>query len=358
LLSASRKALKPEDYGINKFMRPMMMNAAVVGVAQSPSGMIGTVVDVLWTRPIDGETFDTSSLMVGGQQPSEVWVDEQDLFVIHLIFDKPIDTVGGTVQIVDTVFDIWGNGIDSGNQTINAGFMGEKTDALPFVGLKTVADGPATTLPEVPRGRWVIGIIGIVLAPLLFVAHLYATRRRKLTDWRPPSSALIPPTLTKCGQEQLVADAVDEIVVDKYCITFDLYQGDEQIYTYGEKEIISVEDKPTYAELAALSLFQREGWNGMWVDGYRRKKWSGLSEEAKYPDSIDVLLDSLSSITERGDGVFDLILWRGETILFIKLKRSKRDQIRANQVDWVRAALSSGVDLRCFAILEWHLSDA
>ena len=79
------------------------MNAAVVGVAQSPSGMIGTVVDVLWTRPIDGETFDTSSLMVGGQQPSEVWVDEQDLFVIHLIFDKPIDTVGGTVQIVDTV---------------------------------------------------------------------------------------------------------------------------------------------------------------------------------------------------------------------------------------------------------------
>ena len=92
----------------------------------------------------------------------------------------------------------------------------------------------------------------------------------------------------------------------------------------------------------------------MWVDGYRRKKWSGLSEEARYPDSIDVLLDSLSSI----NGVFDLILWRGNTILFVGLKRSKRDQIRANQVDWVRAALSSGIDLRCFAILEWDLSDA
>ena len=78
----------------------------------------------------------------------------------------------------------------------------------------------------------------------------------------------------------------------------------------------------------------------------------------QFSGTTSVLLDSLSSITERGDGVFDLILWRGETILFIKLKRSKRDQIRASHVDWVRAALSSGIDLRCFAILEWHLSDA
>ena len=333
-----------------------MMDAAVVGVGESPSGMTGTIVDVLWTRPIDGETFDSSALMVGGQQASEVWVDERDLFVTHLLFNKPIGPVGGTVHLADTVFDIWGDGIDSGDQTINAGFVGGKTHVLPFVGLKTVASGPATTPSEGPRGRWVIGIIGLVLASLLFVAYSHAMRRRKLTGWRPPSSALIPPTLTKCGQEQLVADAGEEIVVDKYCITFDLYQGDEQIYTYGKKEIVSVEDKPTYAELAALSLFRREGWNGMWVDGYRRKKWSGLSEEARYPDSIDVLLDSLSSITGRRGGVFDLILWRDKTILFIELKRSKRDQIRANQVDWVRAALSSGVDLRCFAILEWQLS--
>jgi hypothetical protein len=170
------------------------------------------------------------------------------------------------------------------------------------------------------KGRWVIGILGVVLV----VALSDLMRRRDLTNWRPPSSALIPPALTKCGQEQLVADAGEEIIVDKYCTTFDLYKGDEQIDTYGKKEIVSVEGKPTYPEFAALSLFRQEGWNGMWVDG----------------------------------GVFDLILWRGKTILFIELKRSKRDQIRANQVDWVRPALSSGIDLRCFAILEWDLSDA
>jgi hypothetical protein len=67
----------------------MMLNAALVGVRKSPSGMFGAVVAVLWTRPIDGETFDISTLTVGGQQPSEVWVDEQDLFVTHLIFDTP-----------------------------------------------------------------------------------------------------------------------------------------------------------------------------------------------------------------------------------------------------------------------------
>lgn len=174
-----------------------MLNAALVGVRKPPSCMFGVVVAVLWTRPIDGETFDISTLTVGGQQPSEVWVDEQDLFVTHLIFDTPIDMVGGAVQISDTVFDIWGDGIYSGHQTINAGFVGGKTHLLPFAGLSVLA----TTPSEVAKGRQMIGLIGIVLAPLLFVAHLYAMRRRKLTDWRPPSSALIPSTLTKWGQE-------------------------------------------------------------------------------------------------------------------------------------------------------------
>jgi hypothetical protein len=137
-------ALKPSDYGIEEFMLPIMLDAAVVGVGESPSGVSGSIVDVLWTRPIDAGTFERSSLMVGNDQASEVWVDERDYFVTHLLFDMPIDAVGGTVRLTGTVFDIWGIGIDSGG-SVNAGFAGEKAHVLPFSGLKFGGSGPAPT---------------------------------------------------------------------------------------------------------------------------------------------------------------------------------------------------------------------
>ena len=138
-----------------------------------------------------------------------------------------------------------------------------------------------------------------------------------MINWNTPSPAEIPASLAKCGQEKLFADEHAEILVDKYCTTFHPYQGEEQIYTYGNKAIVVDQGKPTYAEFAALSLFREEGWNGMWVDGYRRKKRSSLLEDAQYPQSIRELLDSLSSRTGRTGGVFDLILWRDQMIMFI-----------------------------------------
>ena len=177
-----------------------------------------------------------------------------------------------------------------------------------------------------------------------------------MINWTTPSPAQIPASLAKCGQEKLFADEHAEILVDKYCATFHPYQGEEQIYTYGNKAIVVDQGKPTYAEFAALSLFREEGWNGMWVDGYRRRKRSSLLEDAQYPESIRDLLNSLSSRTGRTGGVFDLILWRDQMIMFMELKRSKRDRINQNQIDWVKAALSYGIDLHCFGVLEWQLS--
>ena len=79
-----------------------------------------------------------------------------------------------------------------------------------------------------------------------------------MINWSTPSPAQIPASLAKCGQEKLFADEHAEILVDKYCTTFHPYQGEEQIYTYGNKAIVVDQGKPTYAEFAALSLFRSD----------------------------------------------------------------------------------------------------
>jgi hypothetical protein len=57
------------------------------------------------------------------------------LFITHLLFDPKHDEIGGTVRLTETVFDIWGNGVDSNE--IEAGFAGDKAHLLPFKGLKS-----------------------------------------------------------------------------------------------------------------------------------------------------------------------------------------------------------------------------
>ena len=173
--------------------------------------------------------------------------------------------------------------------------------------------------------------------------------------WYPPTQEYLPEVLTECGQEELGSLDEEALLVQRFCTTFASYTGDEKIPSYGGKAVIEDDGRPTYAEFAALSLFLKLGWNGMWVDSFRKQKRLSLSEEAQCPESISSLLKSIALITGTETGVFDLVLWRERTILFLELKRLARDRIRNTQIEWIKAALSVGVDLDCFAILQWDL---
>ena len=41
--------------------------------------------------------------------------------------------------------------------------------------------------------------------------------------------------------------------------------------TYGGKAVLEFDGKPVFAELAILGTIQKAGWDGVWVDTYRRK---------------------------------------------------------------------------------------
>ena len=173
--------------------------------------------------------------------------------------------------------------------------------------------------------------------------------------WKHPESELMPNSLKECGVELVGYPGNAKNPVTRYCTTFKVYSGEEEIPTYGGKAIVVDQGNPTYAEFAALSLFRQCGWQGFWYDSYRRKKRSGLHEESDGTDSVNDLLNMIASITGSRTGVFDLVLWKDETIFFIELKRRARDRIRDTQIDWLQAALSHGLDLKSFAILQWEL---
>jgi hypothetical protein len=54
-------------------------------------------------------------------------------------------------------------------------------------------------------------------------------------------------------------------------------------------------------------------------------------------------------------GFFDLFIWQDEEVQFVELKRRKKDKIQPQQVKWLEAALSCGIPLHSFLIVEWDV---
>ncbi len=160
------------------------------------------------------------------------------------------------------------------------------------------------------------------------------------------------------GEEKIILSDGKEISIQKYFLTFSEWKGDPIPNTYGNKAVVNFNNEPLFAELAVLKLFKQNGWNGVWVDSYRRKYRVGL------PDVVDPinlqqehedLLNPIRAKTGRSGGCWDLFLWKGDHFLFIELKRSKKDVIQASQVEWLDKARELGIKMEDFMFIEWKL---
>lgn len=100
-----------------------------------------------------------------------------------------------------------------------------------------------------------------------------------------------------------------------------------------------------FGELAILRCLQDDGWDGVWVDTYHRKFWHSLSDggTAKLVGEQKTLYDKI--VKANGGqikGFFDVLAWRNGSYIFIEYK-GKGDSVRQNQIQWIDAALSSGI---------------
>lgn len=138
---------------------------------------------------------------------------------------------------------------------------------------------------------------------------------------------------------------------------FELWQGKPIENSYGGKTILNYNNQPLFAELVALQLFIEQGFNGVWVDTFKKKYRIGLPENTEpifLPTEIQNHLDVLLKINGSSKGVWDLLLWKNDKIKFVELKRIKKDKIRTTQIDFLKACLLSGLKTDQFEILEWQ----
>ena len=128
--------------------------------------------------------------------------------------------------------------------------------------------------------------------------------------------------------------------------------------TYGNKAVLDFHGTPVFAELFALREFWKLGFDGVWVDTFRRRFRTQLPETNEPEIILPEFVDSqFSSIIDGASlsGVWDLLLWRNESIFFVELKRSKKDQIRDSQISFLERAINKGILPQNFEIYEWDV---
>ena len=149
-----------------------------------------------------------------------------------------------------------------------------------------------------------------------------------------------------------------KVSIQKYFLRFDPWKGPPIPNTYNGKAVIDWNGEPVFAELAVLRLFQSHGWSGVWVDSYRRKYRVGLPDvvdPVELPETQKRVVESLREKTGKSGGCWDILAWKGDTVLFIELKRSKKDRVQTSQTQWLEASLDSSLNVEDFALVEWNI---
>lgn len=160
------------------------------------------------------------------------------------------------------------------------------------------------------------------------------------------------------GSETIILPSGKSVEVKKYFLKFKKWNGNPIANTYGGKAVIDFNGEPLFAELAVLKLFQENGWDGVWVDSYRKKYRIGLpdvTEAVSIPNDKQKLIDELRIKTGKFGGCWDLFVWKGSELVFVELKRKKEDRIQESQRQWLQVSIESELSTSNFLFIEWIL---
>ena len=119
------------------------------------------------------------------------------------------------------------------------------------------------------------------------------------------------------------------------------------------KPLLDFNGQPMWAEFIVLRELEADGWQGVWIDGWRRAYFRNPDQVAEVPASVGGLIDRIAQRTGRHGGCWDICAWRGDELRFIELKQRDRDELRSPQLAWREAAIAEGVAASAFTIVEW-----
>ncbi len=154
-------------------------------------------------------------------------------------------------------------------------------------------------------------------------------------------------------------------------VRFTAYADNEHTAdTFGGKALIEVDGRPQFAEVAILRLFEADGWQGRWVETYGKpamrpglwREWhpDGPAAQVHVPIEETWVNERLHTIAAANgntySGCWDVVVWKGDRLVFAESKRKGKDRIRGTQVRWMEAAMRCGCPVDDFVVVEWGLA--
>lgn len=160
------------------------------------------------------------------------------------------------------------------------------------------------------------------------------------------------------------------IQIPKCIVLFDKWLGQPIEETFGGKPIVSIDNKPMFAELAIMTHFIKEGWQARWVETYGKNNMEPIYltewKDDKYKNQAHVPIEDkeisklLSDIAKQNAnsfaGCWDVLAWKDDRIVFAESKRIKKDNIRSTQTNWLASALKCGLHPNNFLVVQWDIS--
>ena len=168
-----------------------------------------------------------------------------------------------------------------------------------------------------------------------------------------------PEILTPNDKEVIILLSGKEVDIPKTSPLFQAWTGQQLDDRYGNKPLLNLHDQPAFAELVILDALQSEGWDGVWVDTYRRKYRTSCNplNEITLPSKQQELLNSIYQRAGSRNGCWDVFCWKENSYLFAESKRHRRDHIRDSQMRWLEAALESDTGSLSFLVVKWSIEE-
>ncbi len=170
-----------------------------------------------------------------------------------------------------------------------------------------------------------------------------------------------PDLLKPQSSQSILLPSGREVQVPTASPVFRQWRGVMPKDRYGQpgkpgKRVLDFDGEMVFAELAVLRIFQKAGWQGRWIDSYRRKYrigyWGENVTEPLPPEQF-AILDSIHAGCF--GGCFDVFCWRDGAILFAEAKRKGHDDFQLTQLRWLEAALTAPNLSASFLIVEWTI---
>ncbi len=171
----------------------------------------------------------------------------------------------------------------------------------------------------------------------------------------------IPAELVPMEDLLLDMEKRGRVSIPRYHVEFNANPGKSGIGLdrgYSMKPLVMVDKQAMFAEIAVLSLFARQGWDGVWADSFHRKYFNRMPNQSKGASLATYINQVLTRIAENNGqsraGCWDVILWVDRTLRFVQLTSADaQEEITGARIAWLDAALKTGFSPSQFMVVEW-----